>query len=188
MSQFHWLNAINGSFTNAADWSGGVIPGAFDDAILDAVGSAFTVTSAVHETVESVQLAANATLSLTGGTFNASAGTGSGANAGVILVGAGATLHVGGTVTNSGTIAGPMVRAAGAGAAALLFDFATTLTGGRRNPVGRKRRRRSGVTLGVGTVTSTTSTIQSSGPGRLRTDSGCSTKRAAWSTRIAPTP
>jgi hypothetical protein len=104
MSQIHWLNAVNGSFTNAADWSGGAVPSASDDAILDAPGSSFTVSSGGSQTVESVQLISNATLSLTGGTFTARKGTGAGANAGVILVGAGAAFDVGGTVSNSGTI------------------------------------------------------------------------------------
>jgi hypothetical protein len=129
MSQIHWLNAINGSFTNLADWGGGMVPGASDDAILDAVGPAFTVTSGRNEKVESLQLAANATLSLTGKTFTAIAGTGTGANAGVILVGAGATLVAGGTVTNTGTI--ELYGAAGGkGGGLLLFNGLTTLTGG----------------------------------------------------------
>jgi hypothetical protein len=101
MSTIHWLNDINGAFTNPADWRGGIVPGASDNAILGAAGSAFTVTSGVSETVRSVRLSSNATLSLTGGTFDALEGTGSGANAGVILVGAGATLVCGGTVTNA---------------------------------------------------------------------------------------
>ena len=42
----HWLNPISGSFTNASDWSGGMVPGAGAVAILDASGStAYTVTS-----------------------------------------------------------------------------------------------------------------------------------------------
>ena len=101
MSSIHWLDDVTGSFTNAADWRGGVVPGASDNAILDAAGSAFTVTCGVSETVRSVRLSSNATLSLTAGTFDAVKGTGSGANAGVILVGAGATLVCGGTVTNA---------------------------------------------------------------------------------------
>ena len=38
MAQIHWLNDISGSFTNAADWNGGMVPGPSDDAILDAAG------------------------------------------------------------------------------------------------------------------------------------------------------
>ena len=76
MSKIHWLNAISGSFTNPVDWKGGLVPGVRDDALLDAGGQAFTVTSSVDETVKSIQLAANATLSLAAGTFTANKGTG----------------------------------------------------------------------------------------------------------------
>ena len=126
MTAIHWLNAINGSFTNPTDWVGGTVPGTSDDAILDAFGSAFTVTSGVSETVESVQLAPNATLSLTAGTFTARDGTGSGANAGVVLIGAGATFATAGIVVNSGTIA----LYGSTGMAKLGFDGNATLTGG----------------------------------------------------------
>jgi hypothetical protein len=105
MTAIHWMNAVNGSFTNATDWNGKKIPGASDDAVLDAVGAAFTVTSGMSETVQSVQLASNATLSLTGGVFTASDGTGLGSNAGVILVGVGATLALANQINNSGRIA-----------------------------------------------------------------------------------
>ena len=50
-----------------AGWS----PAQSDSAIFDAAGSAFTVTSGVSETVRSVRLSSNATLSLTAGTFDA---------------------------------------------------------------------------------------------------------------------
>ena len=83
MSGIHWLNDVNGAFTNVADWRGGIVPGASDNAILDAAGSAFTVISGVSETVRGVRLSSNATLSLTAGTFDAKNGTGPGANAGV---------------------------------------------------------------------------------------------------------
>jgi hypothetical protein len=128
MSTIYWLTDINGSFTNASDWSGGKVPGASDDAIIDAVGSAFTVTSGADERVNSVQLASNATLSLTAGTFSATGGTGAGANAGVILIGAGATLVVADTVTNSGTIA---LYGGNAGVAQIVLDTSmTTFAGG----------------------------------------------------------
>ena len=45
MTAVHWLTDINGSFTNAADWSSGKVPGASDDPVLNTVGSSFTVTS-----------------------------------------------------------------------------------------------------------------------------------------------
>jgi hypothetical protein len=87
MAQIHWATATDGEFGQASDWAGGVVPGASDDAILDAAGSRFVVGSAVSASVESLQLAANATFRITGGTFTAQAGTGSGANWGAIEVG-----------------------------------------------------------------------------------------------------
>jgi hypothetical protein len=124
----HWLYAVDGSFTNASDWSGGKVPGASDDTVLDAVGAAFTVISRGDEAVHSIRLASNATLDLTGGTFATSKGTGSGQNAGIILIGAGATMITGGSVTDSGTIA---LDSGKAGAASLLFqDKMDTISGG----------------------------------------------------------
>jgi len=105
MKRIHWINPVSADFDTAADWSGHVVPGASDKAILDAAGSAFTVTASVSETVHSIQLAANATLDITGGTtFTASDGTGPGQNAGKIVVGNGATFTVGGNLNNTGLI------------------------------------------------------------------------------------
>jgi hypothetical protein len=128
MSAIHWLTDVNGSFTNAADWRREEVPGPSDSAILDAVGSTFTVTSDIDKTVKSVRLASNAILSVTAGTFTASAGTGGGVNAGIILVGAGAAVQFGGRVTNNGTIALDGASK-GAGAALLTLYNNTTLTG-----------------------------------------------------------
>ncbi len=104
MTQIHWTNPISDVFSNGADWSGGVVPGASDDAILDASGGAFTVTSSVSETVSSIQTAANATLAITGGAFTATGGTGAGVNAGLTSVVNGGTFSVGGVIDNAGTI------------------------------------------------------------------------------------
>jgi hypothetical protein len=126
MAQIHWAGG-SGLFSDAANWVGGVVPGASDGAILDAPPN-FTVTSNVSETVRSIQTLAGATLDITGGTFIARVGTGAGANAGEILVGANAALVVGGggTFANSGDIA---LGAAGE-KASLIFNTSTTLTRG----------------------------------------------------------
>jgi len=108
MTQIHWANPISGSFTNASDWSGGVVPGANDAAILDAAGvKLYTVTVSATETVSSIQTAANATLYMTAAydTFTAINGTGAGANAGTIAVSNGGTLAIGGVFDNSGALA-----------------------------------------------------------------------------------
>jgi hypothetical protein len=136
MTAIHWLNAINGSFTNPANWSDGEIPDASDDAILDAVGSTFTVTSRSPEAVDGLQLAANATLSLTKAKFIAVDGVGSVVNAGIILIGAGAKMsEYGGNVfDNSGTIAldGEKGRRS-----ALVFNYLdVTLIGGGQITMG----------------------------------------------------
>ena len=109
MAAIHWLNPISGSFTNAADWSGGAVPSADDEALLDATGVPYTVTSATNVTVAGVQVGADATLAVTARKFTAVDRTGVEENAGVILVGAGASLVTGGTeatgtIDNTGTI------------------------------------------------------------------------------------
>jgi hypothetical protein len=149
MSQVHWLNAVSGSFTNAADWSGGAVPGPSDDAILDAPGSTpYTVTITSVQMINSLQTAANATLDLASGYVGDAEGTGAGVNAGIILVGAGATFVAGGEivssgrievygagatfsatgeVANSGTIA---IAGAASGGALFLVNNAATFSGG----------------------------------------------------------
>ena len=103
ISQIHWTAASSGYFADGADWTGGVMPGAKDNAILDATGHAFTVTSTANAAVRGIQLAANATLEFTESLFTAKAGTNGGTNAGTIIDDHG-TFAVGQTVNNSGGI------------------------------------------------------------------------------------
>jgi hypothetical protein len=139
MTQIHWTNPVSGDFTTAADWAGGVVPGAADDAILDAAGAPYTVSASTSGTVESVQTAANATLLVTSGTgpptgvfttLTATDGTGVGVNAGEISITAGATLVASGMLDNAGKIALGVQRGFNHGRASLTLDAATTLTGG----------------------------------------------------------
>jgi hypothetical protein len=104
MAQIHWASAVSADFSTLGDWTGGVVPGPSDDAILDATGGAFTVTVSTNTAVNSIQTAAAAILSISGGTFTASNGSGSGANAGSIVVGDDTTFDIGGDVDNSGVI------------------------------------------------------------------------------------
>ena len=125
MTSIKWRNAVDGSFDDAADWSHGVVPGAGNAAVLGAgAGTAYIVTASRDETVKSLQTAANATLSIIGGTFTATGGTGKGVNAGVIDIGPSGDLVIGGTFDNSGAI---VLEANGS-----RLDFAgdTKLTGG----------------------------------------------------------
>jgi hypothetical protein len=124
MTNIHWSSAIDGAFNNGADWTGGVAPRASDDAILDATGAPYKVTSSADATVNGLQLAANATLAIAAGTFTATAGTDGGANAGTITVTGGAVFQTGGVVDNSGGI-----TLSGAGSDLRLVSD-TTLTGG----------------------------------------------------------
>jgi len=121
----HWLGPVSANFTTAADWTAGVVPGPANDAILDASGSTrYTVTAATSQTVDSVQIAATATLEVTGA-FTATTGTGSGANAGEILAANGGAFTAGGTLDNTGLIA----LAAASGRTSLLVSGPLTLGG-----------------------------------------------------------
>jgi len=106
MAEISWLNDASGDFDTASGWSSDTVPGASDDAILDASGSnAYTVTASTNETVLGVQTGSNATLVVNGGTFTVGDGTDGGVNAGTISVSNGATLSLSGTVDNAGSIA-----------------------------------------------------------------------------------
>jgi hypothetical protein len=104
MAQIHWKNAVSADFNTASDWSSGAVPGASDDAILDATGAPFIVTASTTETVNSIQLSSNATLDINARTFTATTGTGSGVNAGTINIDNNAYMTVAGALNNSGSI------------------------------------------------------------------------------------
>jgi len=115
-----WASAVDGDFDDAANWSGGAVPGASDEAVLAASGAAFQVDVSSDTTVASLQTAANATLAIDGALFDAAAGTGGFANTGTITGEAQSALVIGGSVNNAGLITVPTVEIAGD----------TTLTGG----------------------------------------------------------
>ncbi len=97
----HWLNPTSGDFADASNWSNGAVPAVADNAVITATGS-YTVTSTANESVHSIDLGANVTLDVGGGTFTIANG---GENDGLIKVEhAGSVLNVGGTVTNTGVI------------------------------------------------------------------------------------
>ena len=105
MANIHWTTGVDGFFQNPLSWSTGTVPGAGDNAVIDAPG-AYTVVckSGVlglllggTQTVGGIQTSSNANLQITGDidvldllggdtTFQALNGTGGGANAGVITV------------------------------------------------------------------------------------------------------
>jgi hypothetical protein len=158
--EVHWAQAIDGNFNTAADWDSGAVPGAADEAILNAAGAtAYTVTASTNETVKSIQTAATATLTVES-VVTATSGTGSGANAGAIVVLGGATLALQGEVDNSGKIA----LGAGSGAGTLIVGSGgVTLSGGGRVILNRRAYIRGAGTSD--TLTNVDNTI--SGAGRL---------------------
>ncbi len=125
--KIYWKTAADGSFGTAGNWNPAQVPGAADIAEITATGSAYTVTVANSPTVLGIVTSADATLFVQGGTFiNAMQGTAIGANRGLIDVDSDATLVLGGTVNNIGTI-----QLLGAGTATQLnFLSGATLKGG----------------------------------------------------------
>jgi hypothetical protein len=104
MASIHWAKAVDGPFATGGNWLGGGVPGAGDDAILDAPeATTYRVSADADATVSSIQTAATAILDIKG-VFSATNGTGTGSNAGAIRVENGATLTLQGTVTNKGSI------------------------------------------------------------------------------------
>ncbi len=105
-----WAKGASGSWQVAANWSTDAIPAGTVNASLLASGT-YTVTDSLTTTVSALQIAANATLAITGGVFTSLGGTGIGINAGTIKVGA-ATLDLDGPYANAAT--GMVTAAAGA--------------------------------------------------------------------------
>ena len=100
-----WTNVTSAKWSTAADWSSPAgIPTTFDLVELDAAGT-FTVTSSANKTIDELNTVSTATLSITGGTFTITNGTGAGVQAGTVAVANSAALVISSTFDNSGTIA-----------------------------------------------------------------------------------
>jgi hypothetical protein len=93
----------NGDFNVGTDWSSLVPPTLGVDTRISAAGT-YTVTSSADETTNSLVTGKGATLAINASTFTITNGTGTGANAGTIAVTDGATLQVGCTFKNTGTV------------------------------------------------------------------------------------
>ena len=65
MAKIRWLNAVDGNFDTAADWSTGTVPGVGDRAVLGVFGG-YTVTVSAWETVLKLHIAPDVTLLTTG--------------------------------------------------------------------------------------------------------------------------
>ena len=128
--QLHWSGG-SGNFNTAADWRPNFVPNSGDDVTIAAPGS-YTVTATTDETVNTLAVAANATLVVSAGTFTLSTNGGvnwqAGSLAGSTIVRAGAVLAVtGGEVDNSGTVT--IAGQVGAGAFALSNEGTVNVDG-----------------------------------------------------------
>src|SRR5262249_2467135 len=139
------------------NWSTGFVPVSSSTANINAAGT-YTVTSSANETVLAITTIPTATLDLTGGNFTALAGTGTGANAGTIIVETGSQLIVGGTVKNSGAI---FLNSSGA-SGALQIDRDTILQGGGKITLSSSGARVINLLSGS-TLTNVDNTISGSG-------------------------
>jgi RHS repeat-associated protein len=93
MSTVTWVNASGGNWSTASNWSGGVVPGAGDDVVIDVSGNPTITFSSGADTVKSI--ASNSPLVLSGGTLTVSS-----------------TVQVNNTFTiNGGTLASATVQA-----------------------------------------------------------------------------
>ncbi len=99
-----WMTPTSGAFTTDSRWSGGKFPRVSNNALLTVAGAAYTVTSTLNATINSLQTASNATLAIASKQFAVIHGTGSGATAGKINVAASGALLLGGDTMNTGAI------------------------------------------------------------------------------------
>jgi len=115
LAPFHWINSKGGDFAGESSWSTNQVPGAGDDAVIDARGT-YTVTSSIDKTINSLTTVSGATLDVTGGTFAIESGTGRGSNHGTIIASQSGEIDIFGPVNNRTGI----LRADGHGAHLLL--------------------------------------------------------------------
>ncbi len=103
MATIKWKTGTSGDFDTAGNWTPGQIPATADNVEIIAAGT-YTVTSSVSNTVNTLEMAASATLAVTGGTFAINDGSGPSGLAGTITVADSTTLSLAGAIDNTGTI------------------------------------------------------------------------------------
>ena len=103
MALRHWLDS-NGNWNTAVDWTGGVVPGPTDEAVIDAAGS-YTVSENASPpiSVASIEIAARAVVDITDVAGN-QVGAGGVANSGTFGLHNNTTLKIIGGFTNFGTL------------------------------------------------------------------------------------
>ena len=89
-----WTHGVSGDFATTSNWTPAAVPGLADEAIIIGLPRAYTVTSSINETVDSLTIA-NATLFITGASGFTT--TNGGFNGGIILVDNASALNVGTT-------------------------------------------------------------------------------------------
>jgi hypothetical protein len=109
---YNWNNSNGGLFTTAQSWSPTGVPNSgSSDADLPTLSQAYTVTSDLNETLDFLDVASDAALSIAGGTFSLVSTVNPFSNIynfGTISVGANSTLLLGSTSANNSTeINGP---------------------------------------------------------------------------------
>jgi hypothetical protein len=114
MATIFWKNGVSGNFATASDWSTGTVPGAGDDAVINAPGT-YTVTSTVSETIADMTVGLGATLNVKAGTFTIAGGGGGSTNGGILKATAGATLFIEDNVINAVGSSNGVIEAFGAG-------------------------------------------------------------------------
>ena len=108
----NWNNSAGGLFSTSHDWSPiGVPSSGSSDANLPTLSQAYTVTSDLNDTLDFLDVNANATLAITGGTFSLASTANTFSNVydfGAITVGAASTLLLGASASGDSTeINGP---------------------------------------------------------------------------------
>jgi hypothetical protein len=122
---FSWKTAVSGAWTTAADWNPSGPPSTGSDAAINVAGT-YTVIEWQNTTLNALSIGdSGATLAITGGDLQLLNGTGLGANAGTIAVDGDATLEIGGTFLNHGSV----VLTSGGSYPTLDIDDAANLTG-----------------------------------------------------------
>jgi autotransporter passenger strand-loop-strand repeat protein len=145
-----------GSWNSAANWSPAVVPGPGNTALLTNAGT-YTVNSTQDNQVDVVKTAPGATLAVGFDTsFEATDGTGTGANAGTITLADATRLLLGGTFDNSGSIA----LNATLNYSQLVVDSALTLSGGGKLTLSNNSNN---AITGYATLTNVNNTIAGAG-------------------------
>ena len=102
---FVFNNVSGGDWNTSANWTPNGVPAAGDTAQITS-GGTYTVSTTQNETIAILETAKSVTLAIgSHTTFDVTSGTGPGANAGAITVANGATIELGGTFLNSGSVA-----------------------------------------------------------------------------------